>query len=112
MMKTYESDAIFAPEASDDWLTMRQVAELLPGRPHIGTVTRWTQKPIRGRILPSMLCGGKRFVKRSDLERFVQAFNSEHGAQQTNRYSENSVKHAAVVDALLNCPQKSKSSVK
>jgi len=86
-------------QPNSDWLTIREVAANLPGRPHIATVTRWTQRPVRGRILPSTLIGGKRLIKRSDLVAFLTetAEPSETGEEHGKRQAVAS----AQVEALL-----------
>ena len=38
---------------------------------HISTVYRWAKLGVRGRQLPSVLVGGRRFVRVSDLEIFL-----------------------------------------
>lgn len=90
----------------DDWLTIRQVSDLLPGRPHVGTITRWTQKPIRGQILPSTICGGKRLIKRSDLQSFMESFNSTYNSSGNVQKAEQAARNTAAVDAVLSCNRK------
>ena len=50
--------------------TVNQVASSL--NVHIGTVYRWIFQGVRGRRLGSFLVGGRRYISRSDLERFVR----------------------------------------
>ena len=40
---------------------------------NISTVYRWAGSGVRGRRLPSMLIGGRRYCKIADLEIFLQA---------------------------------------
>ena len=91
-----------------DWLTIRQVSELLPGHPHVGTVTRWTQKPIRGQILPSTLCGGKRLIRISDLQRFMETFNPVERSPLPTVNSKRSAVAKATADVLLSNPSRAK----
>jgi len=81
---------------ADEWLTVRQISEIVPGRPHVASVIRWTSRPVRGRILPSTLVGGKRLVKYSDLVAFLnpkeQVPTDDHDGQHIA---------AAQVDVLL-----------
>ena len=51
-------------------LTLNQVAKQLDV--HIGTVHRWTLRGVRGKRLRSFLVGGRRYISRSDLERFIR----------------------------------------
>lgn len=95
MMKNNTS----VPFDADQWLTIREVAASLPGRPHVATVTRWTQRPVRGHILPSKLVGGKRLVNRADLFEFLNANEEE---SQPDTQDERHAVARAQVDALLN----------
>lgn len=87
------------PLDTDEWLTLREAAASIPGHPHVATVTRWTQRPVRGRILPSKLIGGKRLVKRSDLLEFL---SEDEGQSQPDSQDERYAVAKAQVDALLN----------
>lgn len=53
--------------------TMAQVARLVGV--HICTPWRWHLHGIRGRRLPTVLIGGRRFVLARDLEAFLEAAN-------------------------------------
>lgn len=53
--------------------SLAQAAKLLPGRPHISTLHRWRLKGVKGVKLDTVVVGGRRFVTREALERFVQA---------------------------------------
>ena len=55
---------------------VRYVPKLVPGKPHISTVTRWTINGIRGpngerRLLKSQRVGAQRFVLGADLIEFL-----------------------------------------
>ena len=84
---------------ADEWLTVRQISAIVPGRPHVASVIRWTQRPVRGRILPSSMFGGKRLIKYSDLLDFLN-----ENEEQT--LSDDQIKRQAIaaaqVDVLLN----------
>ena len=107
MTKTSQNIAL-TYGTEEEWLTIRQVSELLPGHPHVGTVTRWTQKPIRGQILPSTLCGGKRLIRLSDLQHFMETFNPIERSLLPTVNSERSAVAKATVDALLSNPPRTK----
>ena len=87
------------PDTEEHWLSLREVAAKIPGRPHVATVTRWTQKPVRGRTLPSSMFGGKRLVKYSDLIKFL---NFEEKNTQTDTQNARHSVARTQVDALLN----------
>lgn len=81
-----------------EWLTIREAAASIPGRPHESTVARWTLREVRGKKLPSTLIGGKRLIKRADLLEFLNLREKQTPAEgQTVRQTI----AAAQVDALL-----------
>jgi hypothetical protein len=54
------------------YLSLREARELFPGRPTIWTIRLWATKGVRGRVLPSVRCGGRRFVTRDGIESFIE----------------------------------------
>ena len=52
-------------------LSLTEVAQQLDV--HVGTVHRWVRSGVRRRRLPSVLVGGRRYVRVSDLKDFLQA---------------------------------------
>jgi len=84
---------------ADEWLTVRQISEIVPGRPHVASVIRWTQRPVRGRILPSSMFGGKRLIKHSDLLDFLNG--NEEQTPSGDQIKRQAIA-AAQVDVLLN----------
>lgn len=54
-------------------LTIKQITEKVPSRPHPGTIWRWYKKGLRGGIkLETILIGGRRMTSREALQRFAQ----------------------------------------
>jgi excisionase family DNA binding protein len=45
------------------------------------TVARWISKGCRGRVLPSVLVGGRRLIRRQDLEQWII---HDHGSETKN----------------------------
>lgn len=45
---------------------------------HLATVWRWTLHGVRGRRLPSFLVGGRRYVRKRDLEAFLSSGTVNH----------------------------------
>lgn len=63
---------------TDELMTLRQAAELLPGRPHVSTIWRWAMRGLAGgRRLRTTLVGGQRFTSRGDLEDFIRELNGD-----------------------------------
>ena len=54
-----------------DWIPVAALPAHVPGRPSICTIQRWLRRGVRGRILASSLCGGRRFVHREHLAQFL-----------------------------------------
>ncbi|WP_166831539.1 helix-turn-helix domain-containing protein [Thalassoroseus pseudoceratinae] len=54
-------------------LTLNAVARLCGV--HLATVWRWCLKGVDGRVLPSKKIGGRRYVLRDELDRFIAAQN-------------------------------------
>jgi hypothetical protein len=49
----------------------------------IPTCWRWTQRGVRGHILDSFLCGGRKFTTREAFARWLSAINEEPVARNT-----------------------------
>jgi Protein of unknown function (DUF1580) len=62
--------------SSDQYVSLRQAAKLIPSRPHVSTLWRWMFRGVRGRKLKSTLIGGHRFLAIADIEQFLQEINS------------------------------------
>lgn len=58
MVKGFHGEVVSFNDVSKQWHV------------HISTVFRWATSGVRGRRLPSLLIGGRRYVKKSDLEDF------------------------------------------
>jgi hypothetical protein len=54
--------------------TLREAAQRL--NVHVASVWRWVLHGVRGRKLPTVLIGGRRFVLRRDLEAFLDSGSS------------------------------------
>ena len=65
---------------SEDLLSLREAAHLLPHNPHISTLWRWCKKGCRGTHLEFLRLGGRIFVSREALVRFGQAMAASDSA--------------------------------
>src|ERR1700722_12718296 len=54
-------------------LTLAEAARLLPKRPNPATLWRWRTKGVRGVRLKTSMIGGRRYVTRAALQRFIDA---------------------------------------
>lgn len=48
---------------------------------HVSTVWRWATTGVRGRVLPTVEIGGRRFILVSDLEQFICPAGASTGTQ-------------------------------
>ncbi len=60
---------------SEQILTVAEAARLLPGRPSTRTVWRWLDRGVRHVKLESVLVGGRRFVSKESINRFLESIN-------------------------------------
>jgi hypothetical protein len=61
----------------DKTLSLRQAAELLPGKPNRSTMHRWAHHGVRGVRLATILIGGRRYTTREAIEQFVAALSKQ-----------------------------------
>jgi excisionase family DNA binding protein len=64
--------------------TFREVAKLLGI--HVATVWRWYLHGVRGRKLPAVLIGARRYVLAADLDTFLSAGAAGHQPDTTDLY--------------------------
>lgn len=57
----------------EEWIPISRAAKFIPGRPHNGTVQRWSNLGVDGRVLKSVLVGGRRFTRREWIQQFIDA---------------------------------------
>ena len=58
--------------ASERMIPLSDAPRISPGRPHVSTVIRWSQRGVRGVKLETILCGGKRYTSHEALQRFFE----------------------------------------
>jgi hypothetical protein len=58
---------------SETFIPISQASELFPGRPHISSIWRWIRRGIRGRRLEAVRCGGRTFISKEAIARFLVA---------------------------------------
>jgi hypothetical protein len=81
--------------SSDDYLSLKQVSALLPGRPNLSTLHRWRLRGIRGLRLETTLIGGRRFVAREALRDFVTRLSSPSAPSAESQLSRDEAISAA-----------------
>ena len=54
-----------------DLLTFPEASRELPGKPHVSTIHRWRLSGVRGIKLETKMIGGRRYVSRDSLNRFI-----------------------------------------
>ena len=55
---------------SESLISMAQVGARIPGRPSACTIWRWATRGIRGRVLETIILGGRRYTSVQALQRF------------------------------------------
>lgn len=73
------------------YLTLKEAAAILPGRPHVSSLHRWRTRGVRGVRLCTQLAGGRRVVEIAELERFLDAVSAAGDGQ--SRLDHGSEKH-------------------
>lgn len=58
---------------TEDLVTLRQAAELIPSHPCLATLHRWRLTGVRGRKLETILVGGLRYTSREAVWRFLSS---------------------------------------
>ena len=56
---------------NDQFISVGQLAEMLPTKPSKATCWRWVTIGVRGVVLSSVMIGGRRMVSRQSIEDFV-----------------------------------------
>lgn len=80
-----------------DSVTPAKAAQMLGV--HIGTIHRWMMNGVRGRILPSVLVGGRRRILVSQLEAYLSTGGTAAGDLDATS-DEAKKRHSAAVDRL------------
>ena len=93
-------------ESLKNAIALADAAKIIPTRPPIGLIHRWSSRGVRGIRLRTWLVGGKRVTTPAAVEAFLQALNSEVPTASTDHCDEiRSAKQAgAALDALLVAP--------
>lgn len=58
-------------------LTMREAAASVGNGVHLATIHRWSTAGVRNIKLRTTLVGGRRFVERAELDKFLAAINGD-----------------------------------
>jgi len=87
------------PDPSE-FLSLCQAAKIMPGRPSIVSLWRWSTVGVRGAKLETWYCGGRRFTTKNAIAAFIQdcgqaAGNSPGPAPQPATQRQKSVEAAA-----------------
>tara|TARA_A100001391_G_scaffold53957_2_gene32878 strand:- start:1899 stop:2207 length:309 start_codon:yes stop_codon:yes gene_type:complete len=60
---------------TEDLISLTEATKELPNRPHLSTVWRWTQRPVRGVKLETIKIGHATLTSKQAITRFIQASN-------------------------------------
>jgi hypothetical protein len=73
-----------AIDLHENLLTLSQVSDLLPGRPQYATVRRWTNDGVDGVRLEAVVVGGRTYISREAVDRFIAATTAKKNADRTS----------------------------
>lgn len=84
----------------DRLLSFSEAAASLPGTPHVSTLHRWRLRGVKGHKLSTEMWGGRRFIRASALQDFVDkvtaAADIRSGDRQPSRRRSQRVKDAQI----------------
>lgn len=85
------------------YLTLAEAAERLPGQPSVSTLHRWRTRGVNGVKLTMRKIGGRRAVKISDLEAFIDATTaaSDRKRPPATKASKQQSRRAEAAEAAL-----------
>ncbi len=83
-----------------DCLSFAEASRIIQGSPHVSTINRWSQRGVRGTKLPTVVVGGRRFIRRIDLLNFLAVLNGVE-LPKDDREERQSNATSAAVDVLL-----------
>jgi hypothetical protein len=60
----------------------------------VPTTWRWTQRGVKGKVLASFSCGGRKFTTREAFQRWISALNGERVTVENPRQRERAIGNA------------------
>jgi hypothetical protein len=84
-----------------DLITLRDAAKLVPGRPHVSTLVRWSRGLKCGRRLVLVKIGGRLFTSRKLLREFLAMPTNDPIAVVRTEVSRNRQEQLARIDRQL-----------
>lgn len=78
-------------DSKEELITLANARTLLPGRPSIPTLWRWRSRGVRGRVLESVVIGGRVYTSREALRRFTLNGSEEPGTPRPSASREGAV---------------------
>jgi hypothetical protein len=64
--------------ASEQLRLLNEAPPIVPGRPHLSTLIRWSKRGVRGVRLETLVVGGRRFTSVEAIARFLARLNADH----------------------------------
>lgn len=58
-----------------NYISLREAARQLPGRPHLSTCHRWAEKGVNGIFLETIKVGRRRFTTQEAIDQFLAELN-------------------------------------
>lgn len=83
------------------FISLSEAAAILPGRPSLCSLHRWTRRGVRGVRLETLLVGGKRFTTAEALQKFADAVTAAGASAPTRSAAVLSNRRAISAEAEL-----------
>jgi Protein of unknown function (DUF1580) len=68
--------------SDDEVYTFPQVTQIVPFRPNVSTIWRWSSRGVGGIKLTTIRVGGRRYVTRRALDEFLCQLNRANGSNR------------------------------
>lgn len=72
------------PSGNEEWIRVNDVPLHVPGNPCRFTIHKWIKDGVRGRKLASRMFGGRQYVHRDELKRFL-GLDAQEPKSESNR---------------------------
>ncbi len=81
-------------------ISLPEAASLIASRPSLATLYRWISRGVKGKRLQSVAIGGRRMIRRGDLERFLAELNNCNNIDDLKTFGAEQ-ENSGLVDKLL-----------
>lgn len=58
--------------SAEKFITLKDARAILPGNPSVSTIYLWATRGCRGRVLPSIRCGNRRYLTPEGIASWIE----------------------------------------